>query len=111
MHWSKLDYFIFFNLNNNNKCFILDQDYWSSQQRLPWRQASCQQRGGDDENIVQSKGEDTSLMENTESTLDLAFLTDITGKLDYLNGELQDKDKIVADMMQQVQTNIFSVHL
>lgn len=50
-------------------------------------------------------------MENTESTLDLAFLTDITGKLDYLNGELQDKDKIVADMMQQVQTNIFSVHL
>lgn len=50
-------------------------------------------------------------MEDTESTLDLAFLTDITGKLDYLNGELQDKDKIVADMMQQVQTNIFSVHL
>lgn len=50
-------------------------------------------------------------MEDTESTHDLAFLTDITGKLDYLNGELQDKDKIVADMMQQVQTNIFSVHL
>lgn len=65
---------------------------------------------------MQSKGEDTSLLEDTEWTLDLAFLMDITGKLNHLNCELQGKGKTVADMISalnafKAQMNIFSVHL
>lgn len=65
---------------------------------------------------MQSKGEDTSLLEDTEWTLDLPFLTDITGKLNHLNCELQGKGKTVADMISalnafKAQMNIFSVHL
>ncbi|KAI5621053.1 general transcription factor II-I repeat domain-containing protein 2-like [Silurus asotus] len=41
--------------------------------------------------FMQSKGEDTSQLEDTERTLDLAFLTDITGKPNHLNCELQYK--------------------
>nr|XP_024661558.1 general transcription factor II-I repeat domain-containing protein 2A-like [Maylandia zebra] len=47
---------------------------------------------GEIQEFMQSKGEDTSLLEDTEWTLDLAFLTDITGKLNHLNCELQGKD-------------------
>ncbi|KAL3993501.1 polymeric immunoglobulin receptor [Sarotherodon galilaeus] len=66
--------------------------------------------------FMQSKGEDTSLLEDTEWTLDLAFLTDITGKLNHLNCELQGKGKTVADMISalngfKAQMSIFSVHL
>eukprot|EP00063_Salmo_salar_P053460 XP_014028295.1 PREDICTED: general transcription factor II-I repeat domain-containing protein 2A-like [Salmo salar] len=40
---------------------------------------------GEIKEFKQSKGEDISLLEDTEWTLDLAFLTDITGKLNDLN--------------------------
>ena len=43
-----------------------------------------------------SKGEDASLLEEPEWLLDLAFLTDLTKKLNHLNRELQGKDKTVA---------------
>ena len=43
--------------------------------------------------LMQSKGEDTLLLEDTEWILALAFLTDITGKLNHLNCELQGKGK------------------
>ncbi|TWW74170.1 Acetylcholine receptor subunit delta [Takifugu flavidus] len=41
---------------------------------------------------MQSRGEDAALLEDTGWTLDLAFLTDITGKRNSLNWELQGKD-------------------
>ncbi|TWW53783.1 Acetylcholine receptor subunit delta [Takifugu flavidus] len=40
---------------------------------------------------MQSRGEDAALLEDTAWTLDLAFLTDITGKRNSLNWELQGK--------------------
>jgi len=66
--------------------------------------------------FLQSKGEDASLLEDTEWILDLAFLTDITGKLNHLNCQLQGKGKTVADMISAVNAfkammSIFSVHL
>ncbi|XP_070400503.1 general transcription factor II-I repeat domain-containing protein 2-like [Nothobranchius furzeri] len=66
--------------------------------------------------FMKSKGEDISLLEDIEWILDLAFLTDITGKLNHLNCELQGKGKTVADMISAVNAfkakmNIFSVHL
>ncbi|TWW71375.1 SCAN domain-containing protein 3 [Takifugu flavidus] len=42
--------------------------------------------------FMQSRGEDAALLEDTGWTLDLAFLTDITGKQNSLNWELQGKD-------------------
>ncbi|KAK3525004.1 hypothetical protein QTP86_012879 [Hemibagrus guttatus] len=59
---------------------------------------------GEIKEFMQSKGEDVSLLEDTEWTLDLAFLTDITGKLNHLNCELQGKGepiKLVALRMTQ----------
>lgn len=47
----------------------------------------------------QIKGEDTLLLKNTEWTLDLAFVTDITVKSNHLNCELEGKGKPIADMM------------
>ncbi|KAK3508687.1 hypothetical protein QTP70_004201 [Hemibagrus guttatus] len=47
---------------------------------------------GEIKEFMQSKGEDVSLLKDTEWTLDLAFLTDITGRLNHLNCELQGKD-------------------
>ncbi|TWW53532.1 Zinc finger BED domain-containing protein 5 [Takifugu flavidus] len=41
--------------------------------------------------FMQSRGEDAALLEDTGWTLDLAFLTDITGKQNSLNWELQGK--------------------
>lgn len=66
--------------------------------------------------FMQSRGEDVSLLEDTEWILDLAFLTDITGKLNHLNCELQDKDKTVVDMISALNSfkakmNIFTCHL
>ncbi|GLD68253.1 general transcription factor II-I repeat domain-containing protein 2A-like protein [Lates japonicus] len=46
---------------------------------------------GEFKEFMQSKGEDGSLLEDTEWILDLAFLTDITGTLNHLNCELQGK--------------------
>uniref|UniRef100_G3PJM4 Uncharacterized protein n=1 Tax=Gasterosteus aculeatus TaxID=69293 RepID=G3PJM4_GASAC len=71
---------------------------------------------GEIKEFKQSKGEDVSLLEDTEWTLDLAFLTDITGKLNHLNCELQSKGKTVVDMISalnafKAKMNIFSVHL
>ena len=69
---------------------------------------------GEIKEFMQSK--DVSLLEDTEWTLDLAFLTDITRKLNRLNCELHGKGKPVADMISalnafKAKMNIFSVHL
>ncbi|KAK3527063.1 hypothetical protein QTP86_008646 [Hemibagrus guttatus] len=48
---------------------------------------------GEIKEFMQSKGEDVSLLKDTEWTLDLAFLTDITGRLNHLNCELQGKEE------------------
>ncbi|XP_060754276.1 general transcription factor II-I repeat domain-containing protein 2-like [Neoarius graeffei] len=66
--------------------------------------------------FMESRGQDTTLLQDTEWVLDLAFLTDITGKLNHLNCELQGKGKNVPDMISAVNAfrakmNIFSVHL
>lgn len=71
---------------------------------------------GEIKEFMQSKGKDVSLLEDTEWTLDLAFLTDITGKLNHLNCELQGKDKTVAEMLSglnafKAKMNIFCMHL
>ena len=63
-----------------------------------------------------SKGEDASLLEEPEWLLDLAFLTDLTKKLNHLNRELQGKDKTVAHMISAVNAfkakmNIFSAQV
>ena len=63
-----------------------------------------------------SKGEDASLLEEPEWLLDLAFLTDLTEKLNHLNRELQGKDKTVAHMISAVNAfkakmNIFSAQV
>lgn len=57
---------------------------------------------GEIKEFMQSKGEETLLLEDTECTLELAFLKDITGKLNHLNCELQDKGKTVADMISEL---------
>ncbi|KAJ8352144.1 hypothetical protein SKAU_G00236200 [Synaphobranchus kaupii] len=44
---------------------------------------------GEIKEFMQSREEDTSLLDNTEWLLDLAFLTDVTEKLNNLNCELQ----------------------
>lgn len=57
---------------------------------------------GEIKEFMQSRGEDASLLEDTEWILDLAFLTDLTEKLNDLNRELQGKDKTVAHMISAV---------
>ena len=71
---------------------------------------------GEIKEFMQSKGEDVSLLEDTEWALDLAFLTDITGKLKHLNCELQGKGKTVVNMISalnafKAKINIFSVDI
>ncbi|KAK0154682.1 General transcription factor II-I repeat domain-containing protein 2 [Merluccius polli] len=71
---------------------------------------------GEIKEFMDSRGQDTALLQDAEWKLDLAFLTDITGKLNHLNCELQGKDKNVTDMISAVSAfraklNIFSVHL
>ncbi|CAM4361987.1 unnamed protein product [Leuciscus chuanchicus] len=46
----------------------------------------------------QHRGEDTSMLQDTEWLLDLAFLTDITVKLNNLNCELQGKEEEIASL-------------
>uniref|UniRef100_UPI003AAD8DF6 general transcription factor II-I repeat domain-containing protein 2-like n=1 Tax=Centroberyx gerrardi TaxID=166262 RepID=UPI003AAD8DF6 len=48
---------------------------------------------GEIKEFMESRGEDASLLQDTEWILDLAFLTDITGKLNHLNCELQGKEQ------------------
>lgn len=64
---------------------------------------------------MESKGEEASLLQDTEWILDLAFLTDITGKLNLMNCELQGKGKSVSDTISAVNAfkakMKFSVHL
>ncbi|CAL9703583.1 unnamed protein product [Knipowitschia caucasica] len=71
---------------------------------------------GEIKEFMQSREEDTSLLDNTEWLLDLSFLTDITEKLNYLNCELQGTGKTVTNMISAVNTfkakmNLFSAHL
>lgn len=71
---------------------------------------------GEMKEFMESRGEDTSLLEDTDWTHDLAFLTDFTGKLNSLNSELQGKCETIADMISalnafKAKINIFSVHL
>nr|XP_039247528.1 general transcription factor II-I repeat domain-containing protein 2B-like [Styela clava] len=66
--------------------------------------------------FMQSRGEEITLLEDTNWTLGLAFLTDITEKLNSLNYELQGKGKTVADMIStlkafEAKLSIFSMHL
>lgn len=66
--------------------------------------------------FMKSRNEDTSLLEDVVWLLDLAFMTDITGKLNNLNRALQGKGKTVADMISalnafKAQMSIFSAHL
>lgn len=71
---------------------------------------------GEIKEFQQSKSEEVSLLEDTEWTLDLAFFTDITGKLNDLNCKLQGKGKTVVDMISDLnafkaEINICSVDL
>lgn len=67
---------------------------------------------GEIKEFMQSRGEDTLLLEDTDWTLGLAFLTDITEKLNSLNCELQGKGKIVADMISALNAfNAFSLSI
>lgn len=64
--------------------------------------------------FIHSRGEAITLLQDTDLRLD--FLTDITGKLNNLNCELQGKAKTVSEMISSVNTfrgkmSIFSVHL
>ena len=59
---------------------------------------------GEIKEFMQSRGEDTSLLEDTDWTLDLAFLTDINEKLNSLNCELQGKGKTIADILSALNT-------
>ncbi|CAI5690030.1 unnamed protein product [Oreochromis niloticus] len=54
---------------------------WFSRGRILFRFLSLL---GEIKEFIQSKGEDTSLLEDIEWTLDLGFLTDVTGKLNHL---------------------------
>ena len=49
-----------------------------------------------------SNGEDASLLEEPVWLVDLAFLTNLTEKLNHLNQELLGKDKTVAHMISVV---------
>ncbi|TWW77918.1 hypothetical protein D4764_11G0000390 [Takifugu flavidus] len=51
---------------------------------------------------MQSRGEDAALLEDTDWTLDLAFLTDITGKRNSLNWELQGKESTITNGFQRL---------
>ena len=47
--------------------------------------------------FMEERGEDTSILSDAGWVLDLAFLTDLTGKLNQLNLQLQGNDKTVCD--------------
>lgn len=48
------------------------------------------------------RGADTSMLQYTDCLLDLAFLTDVTGKLNHLNCEIQGKGKTISDTLSAV---------
>ena len=58
---------------------------------------------GEIKTFMESRGEDTALLTDAEWLLDLAFLTDVTEKINQLNTQLQGKDKCVADMISAVR--------
>lgn len=51
---------------------------------------------------MESREKDVSQLQDTEWILDLAFLMHITGKLNYLNCELQGKGRTVSDIISAV---------
>ncbi|XP_028313963.1 general transcription factor II-I repeat domain-containing protein 2B-like [Gouania willdenowi] len=53
--------------------------------------------------FMEMRGEDTTLLSDPEWLLDLAFLADITDKMNQLNQQLQGKDKNVCDMISAVK--------
>ena len=53
--------------------------------------------------FMESREEDTTLLSDAEWLLDLAFLTDMTEKLNQLNTQLQDKDRTISDMISAVK--------
>lgn len=59
--------------------------------------------------FLEERQEDATLLADTEWVLDLAFLTDVTEKMNNLNLELQGKDKDVLNMISAV--NAFSAKL
>ncbi|XP_078533909.1 general transcription factor II-I repeat domain-containing protein 2-like [Lissotriton helveticus] len=66
--------------------------------------------------FMESRNEDTRQLSNTDWLLDLAFLTDVTEKLNLLNYELQGKNKTIANMISSVKTfktklNLFIQHV
>ena len=85
---------------------------WLSRGRIPKRFLSLL---SEVKEFMLSKGEDASL-EEPVWLLDLAFLTDLTQKLNHLNRELQGKGKTVPHMISAVnsfkaKTNIFSAQV
>ncbi|XP_056138883.1 general transcription factor II-I repeat domain-containing protein 2-like [Lampris incognitus] len=59
--------------------------------------------------FMETREEDTTLLSDAEWLLDLAFLTDVTEKMNELNLQLQGKDKNLSDMISAV--NAFSAKL
>ena len=53
--------------------------------------------------FMESREEDTTLLSDAEWLLDLAFLTDMTEKLNQLNTQLQGKDRTISDMISAVK--------
>lgn len=53
--------------------------------------------------FMETRDEDTALLSDAEWLLDLAFLTDVTEKLNQLNLHLQGKDKTICDMISAVK--------
>lgn len=49
-----------------------------------------------------SRGADTFMLQYTDWLLDLAFLTNITGKLNHLKCEIQGKGKTISDTLSAV---------
>ena len=52
---------------------------------------------------METREEDTTLLSGPEWLLDLAFLTDVTEKINHLNLQLQGKDKNISDMISAVK--------
>lgn len=52
---------------------------------------------------LEERGEDTSILSDAGWVLDLAFLTDLTGKLNQLNLQLQGNGKTICDMISAVK--------
>ncbi|XP_069059006.1 general transcription factor II-I repeat domain-containing protein 2-like isoform X1 [Pleurodeles waltl] len=66
--------------------------------------------------FMESRNEDTAQLSNTEWLLDLAFLTDVTEKLNVLNCELRGKNKTITNIISAVKTfksklNLFIQHV